>query len=138
MSRFLQAACKRMVDIVVTAIAFFLLSLCFALIILAVCVTMGWPPFFRQIRPGYQERPFTILKFRAMTNSRDANGRLLPDAHRLTRMGRSLRSTSLDELPELWNVLKGDMSIVGHKPEVGDWRSEDSNQGLEVREGSAA
>ncbi len=76
----------------------------------------GWPPVFAQDRPGLHGRVFRIVKFRTMTNARDASGNLLPDADRLTAFGRFLRSTSLDELPELWNVLVGDMSLVGPRP----------------------
>ncbi|MCB9591644.1 MAG: sugar transferase [Sandaracinaceae bacterium] len=76
----------------------------------------GWPPVFTQERPGLNGAPFRIIKLRSMTNERDAEGRLLPDAERLTRAGRFLRSSSLDELPELWNVLRGDMSLVGPRP----------------------
>jgi lipopolysaccharide/colanic/teichoic acid biosynthesis glycosyltransferase len=77
---------------------------------------LGSPVFFRQTRPGLYGRPFEMVKFRTMTDARGADGELLPDAERLTSLGRLLRSTSLDELPELWNVLKGDMSIVGPRP----------------------
>ena len=76
----------------------------------------GWPPFFTQARPGYRGEVFRIVKFRTMTNARGADGELLPDAERLTTFGQFLRSTSLDELPELWNVLVGDMSLVGPRP----------------------
>jgi sugar transferase EpsL len=76
----------------------------------------GWPPLFKQARPGLHGRVFTLFKFRTMTNARGADGALLPDAERLTRLGRWLRSTSIDELPELWNVLKGEMSLVGPRP----------------------
>ena len=76
----------------------------------------GGPIFFRQRRPGLGGRPFTLIKFRSMRDARDASGKLLPDSERLTRLGRILRSTSLDELPELWNILLGQMSVVGPRP----------------------
>ena len=79
-------------------------------------IKLGPPVFFGQLRPGLNGRPFRLWKFRTMTNERDADGRLLPDEQRLTRFGHFLRATSLDELPELWNVLKGDMSLVGPRP----------------------
>ena len=86
------------------------------LIALLVRLTIGTPVLFRQRRPGLHGEPFTIYKFRTMNNARDAQGNLLPDADRLTPLGRFLRSTSLDELPELFNVLKGEMSLVGPRP----------------------
>ena len=83
---------------------------------IVVRVRLGTPVFFVQERPGLGGRPFRLIKFRTMTDARDATGALLSDAERLTRFGRMLRSTSLDELPELWNVLRGDMSLVGPRP----------------------
>lgn len=98
----------------------FLLLLIFSLplLILAILVRcrMGAPVFFRQIRPGLNDRPFAFLKFRTMTSEVDTDGQLLPDEKRLTSLGRFLRSTSLDELPQLWNVVKGDMSLIGPRP----------------------
>ena len=88
----------------------------FVLTGLFVRVSLGAPILFHQLRPGLHGQPFTILKFRTMTDARDAQGNLLPDAERLTPLSRFLRSTSLDELPELWNVLKGDMSLIGPRP----------------------
>lgn len=107
---------KRLFDVVVSAAALILLVLPLAVLIVLVRRRLGSPVFFRQIRPGLHGKPFEMVKFRTMTDERDANGALLPDAVRLTPFGRFLRSTSLDELPELWNVLKGEMSLVGPRP----------------------
>ncbi len=107
---------KRLFDLVLCiAVA---VPICLVLLTLAVLVRLelGPPVFFRQQRPGLHGTPFVLLKFRTMTDARDADGNLLLDDQRLTRLGRLLRGTSLDELPELWNVLKGDMSLVGPRP----------------------
>lgn len=107
---------KRFFDIVVSILALLVLSPVLAILAFQVRHKLGRPVVFRQTRPGLHERPFAILKFRTMTDDRDADGSLLPDSDRLPPFGRFLRSTSLDELPELWNVLKGDMSLVGPRP----------------------
>ena len=107
---------KRLFDIVVAALLLVLLSPLLLAVACMVKVSLGSPVLFKQVRPGLHGRPFTMYKFRTMTDARDAQGRLLPDERRLTKFGRFLRSTSLDELPELFNVLKGDMSLVGPRP----------------------
>lgn len=107
---------KRLFDLLVTLPALFLLAPLMGLLALLVRFKLGAPVLFRQQRPGLHGRPFTLYKFRTMTDARDAEGALLPDAERLTSFGRFLRSTSLDELPELFNVLKGEMSLVGPRP----------------------
>lgn len=107
---------KRLLDVVGAGLALVLLAPVLAGLALAIWLSMGRPVFFRQERPGFQGRPFRILKFRTMRDVRDARGNLLPDGQRLTRLGAWLRRTSLDELPELWNVLRGDMSLVGPRP----------------------
>jgi lipopolysaccharide/colanic/teichoic acid biosynthesis glycosyltransferase len=107
---------KRLLDIVGSLVGLVLAAPLLLLIALAIRLTMGSPVLFRQQRPGQHARPFTLYKFRTMRRAVDAHGRPLPDAQRLTRLGRLLRSTSLDELPELFNVLKGDMSLVGPRP----------------------
>ena len=107
---------KRLFDLALTILALILLSPLLALLALLVHFKLGPPILFRHRRPGLHGRPFTLLKFRSMTNTRDAQGNLLPDKDRLTRFGQFLRSTSLDELPELINVLKGEMSLVGPRP----------------------
>ena len=110
------AALKRGFDLLAATAALVVLAPVLAAIAALVRMMMGSPVLFRQERPGYKGRPFTCLKFRTMTDERDAAGRLLPDGERLTRLGRWLRSTSLDELPELINVLRGEMSLVGPRP----------------------
>jgi sugar transferase EpsL len=111
-----QQAVKRLLDIGVALTGLILLSPLLLLLALLVRIKLGSPVFFRQQRPGLRGKPFELLKFRTMTNSRDGQGWLLPDEKRLTRFGRFLRSTSLDELPELVNVLTGEMSLVGPRP----------------------
>jgi sugar transferase EpsL len=107
---------KRRLDVGVAALALAVAAIPMACIAVAIVVKMGLPVFLRQPRPGYGGRLFTLYKFRTMRDARDADGILLPDERRLTPLGRFLRRTSLDELPELWNVLQGDMSLVGPRP----------------------
>jgi len=107
---------KRLMDVLISAVALCVFTPVMIVVGLLVWFRMGWPPFFLQQRPGLGGRPFTMYKFRTMNAKKDGFGRLLPDAERLTSFGRFLRATSLDELPELWNVLKGDMSLVGPRP----------------------
>ena len=107
---------KKIFDFTVALGALAILSPVLGVVAIIVRAQLGAPVLFCQTRPGLQGKPFSILKFRTMTNARDAQGNLLPDAQRLTRFGRFLRSTSLDELPELFNVLRGDMSLVGPRP----------------------
>ncbi len=110
------AVVKRLMDIVASSTALVLLLPLIALIAAAVRLRLGSPVLFRQQRPGLQGRQFTLVKFRTMVDAHAPDGRPLPDAERLPPFGRWLRSTSLDELPELWNVLRGDMSLVGPRP----------------------
>jgi sugar transferase EpsL len=107
---------KRLLDIVASLSALLLLMPVLLLLALLVLINFGWPVLFIQTRPGLNGSSFVMIKFRTMTDARDSSGRLLPNSERLTPFGRLLRSTSLDELPELWNVLKGDMSLVGPRP----------------------
>lgn len=107
---------KRPVDFVLSVCLIIALSPVMVLLAAAVRVNLGTPVIFMQERPGLNEKLFTLFKFRTMTSECDASGELLPDEVRLTRFGRFLRSTSLDELPELWNILRGDMSFVGPRP----------------------
>jgi sugar transferase EpsL len=108
--------CKRVVDVVVAGAALILLAPVMAVIAIAVARNLGWPILFTQERPGLGARPFRMYKFRTMRDASDARGNSLPDADRLTPFGTWLRATSLDELPELLNVLRGDMSLVGPRP----------------------
>jgi lipopolysaccharide/colanic/teichoic acid biosynthesis glycosyltransferase len=107
---------KRALDLLISGVALLLLAPLLAALALLVRVKLGSPALFHQQRPGLNGKPFLMRKFRTMTDARSADGQLLPDAVRLTPLGRWLRATSLDELPELWNVLAGDMSIVGPRP----------------------
>lgn len=107
---------KRLLDIVISLTALIVLSPVLLIVAVLVRCKLGSPVIFHQERPGYNEKIFRLCKFRTMTDERDENGELLPDAVRLTGFGRLLRATSLDELPELWNILKGDMSLIGPRP----------------------
>ena len=107
---------KRSVDLIVSILGLALLSPLMLIIALAIFCTLGRPVFFRQRRPGYRGQPFWLVKFRTMSDARGLNGQPLPDDLRLQRLGRILRRASLDELPELWNVVKGEMSLVGPRP----------------------
>lgn len=111
-----QKYIKRLLDMILSLIALIVLSPVFLIVAVLVRIKLGSPVIFHQKRPGYQEKIFKLCKFRTMTEAKDAEGNLLPDAERLTPFGNFLRKTSLDELPELWNILKGDMSIVGPRP----------------------
>ena len=101
---------KRLLDILIALMALILLSPVLLVVAILVRIKLGAPIIFHQDRPGYHEKIFRLCKFRTMTDARGADGELLPDAVRLTKFGRMLRATSFDELPELWNILKGDMS----------------------------
>lgn len=107
---------KRPMDFILSLVTIILLSPIFLIIAVLVRIKLGSPVIFKQKRPGLNEKIFTLYKFRTMTDEKDENGNLLPDVVRLTKFGKILRSTSLDELPELFNILKGDMSIVGPRP----------------------
>lgn len=107
---------KRILDVVIASTALVILSPVYALVVYKVKKNLGSPVLFRQVRPGLHGKPFEMIKFRTMKDAVDAQGNPLPDSERLTPFGQMLRSTSLDELPELWNVIKGDMSIVGPRP----------------------
>ena len=107
---------KRLLDIVIASIALVLLSPLYFYVAHKVKKNLGSPVLFRQVRPGLNGKPFEMIKFRTMKDAVDAEGNPLPDSERLTPFGKILRSTSLDEMPELWNVIKGDMSVVGPRP----------------------
>ena len=107
---------KRLLDIIIASIALILLSPLYAVVAYKVKKNLGSPVLFRQVRSGLHGKPFEMIKFRTMKDAVDEQGNPLPDSERLTPFGQMLRSTSLDEMPELWNVIKGDMSIVGPRP----------------------
>lgn len=107
---------KRGLDILISAAALIILSPIMLIVAILVRCKLGSPVIFHQERPGYHEKIFRLCKFRSMTDAKDEQGNLLPDSVRLTKFGKMLRATSLDELPELWNILKGDMSLVGPRP----------------------
>jgi sugar transferase EpsL len=107
---------KRALDIIISVLGLTLTSPIIIIFAVLIRLNMGKPVFYKQIRPGKNEVPFTLIKFRTMTNQQDLNGVLLPDELRKTKLGSFIRSTSIDELPQLYNVLKGDLSIVGPRP----------------------
>lgn len=112
----MSRALKRAIDAIAAALGLALLSPVLLFVALAIRLCIGRPVLFRQVRPGWREEPFSLVKFRTMADIRDAGGNLLPDSERLTPLGVALRRLSLDELPQLWNVLKGDLSLVGPRP----------------------
>jgi sugar transferase EpsL len=112
----MQQRFKRLMDIAIAGIALVILSPVLLALAVLVRLRLCSPVLFRQVRPGKNGKPFTMLKFRTMTDARDENGELLADDQRLPAFGRMLRSTSMDELPELWNVIRGEMSLVGPRP----------------------
>ena len=107
---------KRLLDILISLAFIVLFSWLYLILVILVRIKLGSPVLFCQERPGYNEKIFTLYKFRTMTDKRDEKGNLLPDSERLTKFGSMLRSTSLDELPEMFNILKGDMSLIGPRP----------------------
>lgn len=119
--RSIQQALKRAMDVGIAAGGLIVLAPVMAVVAAVIWIWMGRPILFRQVRPGLFGRPFTLVKFRTMRDASTPDGRLLPDEERLTRLGTWLRRLSLDELPELWNVLRGDMSLVGPRPLLMDY-----------------
>ena len=129
---------KRFLDFVLSLLALIVLSPVLLILIVLGAIKMKGNPFFTQLRPGKNEKIFKLIKFRTMTNAKDKDGNLLPDDVRLTKYGKMLRSTSLDELPELINILKGDMSIIGPRPllvEYLPWYNETEKHRHDVRPG---
>lgn len=117
-SGFYERWVKRPFDILCALMAMIVFSWLYLLVAVLVRINLGTPVIFCQERPGKDEKIFKLYKFRSMTDERDENGKLLPDEMRLTKFGKFLRSTSMDELPEAWNILKGDMSVVGPRPQL--------------------
>ncbi|MBR8823889.1 putative sugar transferase EpsL [Fusobacterium necrophorum] len=107
---------KRLIDIVFSIVFIFCFWWVYVILFILIFYKIGRPVFFKQNRPGKDEKIFTMYKFRTMTNNKDSHGNLLPDNERITKLGKILRNTSLDEIPEIWNVLKGNMSLVGPRP----------------------
>jgi len=129
---------KRLVDIVLSLSALMLLAPLLLLVSILIAVFLGRPVFFRQQRPGLNGEIFTLIKFRSMRDAKDPAGELLPDEKRLTRFGKFLRATSIDEVPELWNVLRGEMSLVGPRPLLVEYMpkySDEQRRRHEVRPG---
>jgi lipopolysaccharide/colanic/teichoic acid biosynthesis glycosyltransferase len=129
---------KRVIDVVLAVCVVLVCAVPLVVLGLLVRLKLGSPVLFRQVRPGRRGKPFELVKFRTMTDARNPGGELLPDAARLTRFGRFLRSASLDELPEVWNVLRGDMSFVGPRPLLMEYLplySAEQARRLEVRPG---
>ena len=129
---------KRLLDIIISLCGIILLSLVYLILFILVRVKLGSPALFTQDRPGKGEKIFKLYKFRSMTDARDEKGELLPDEVRLTRFGKLLRSTSLDELPELFNILKGDMSLIGPRPLLVrylPWYTQEERRRHDVRPG---
>ena len=129
---------KRGMDILCALAAMIVFCWLYGIIAILVRVKLGSPVIFKQLRPGKDEKIFCLYKFRTMTDKRDDRGKLLPDEQRLTKFGKWLRSTSLDELPEAWNILKGDMSVVGPRPllvEYLPYYTEEERQRHDVRPG---
>ena len=129
---------KRLLDIIISLCGIILLSPVYLILFILVRVKLGSPALFTQDRPGKGEKIFKLYKFRSMTDARDEKGELLPDEVRLTRFGKLLRSTSLDELPELFNILKGDMSLIGPRPLLVrylPWYTQEERRRHDVRPG---
>ena len=129
---------KRILDILISLTFIVLFSWLYLILVILVRIKLGSPVLFCQERPGYNEKIFTLYKFRTMTDKRDEKGNLLPDSERLTKFGSILRSTSLDELPEMFNILKGDMSLIGPRPllvEYLPYYTEEEKQRHSVRPG---